>query len=148
MTDSGCEYGYIFWYNGSEEGVLEEKVLLERQNNMKALPPYDLQEFRIKVSPSKHKIIVFKRTSNQINWKISYKSWFSFGEKEYLEEIYEKGKKIQVVHNTVPYDIWIYTMYGGSDFYFVMENKTKTDICKAKFKLNLTNMHDTDNPTA
>lgn len=39
-------------------------------------------------------------------------------------------------------------MYGGSDFYFVMENKTQTDICKAKFKLNLTNMHDTDNPTA
>lgn len=39
-------------------------------------------------------------------------------------------------------------MYGGSDFYFVMENKTLNDICKAKFKLNLTNMHDTDNPTA
>ena len=52
------------------------------------------------------------------------------------------------MHNQVPYEIWIYTMYGGSDFYFVMENKTKTDICKAKFKLNLTNMHDTDNPVA
>ena len=42
MTDSGCEYGYIFWYNGSEEGVLEEKVLLEQAQNFKALPPYDL----------------------------------------------------------------------------------------------------------
>jgi hypothetical protein len=30
MTDSGCEYGYLFWYNGSEEGVLEEKVVLEQ----------------------------------------------------------------------------------------------------------------------
>jgi len=64
MVDSGCEYGYIFWYNGSEEGVLEEKVVLEKFNNLKALPPYDLQDFRIKVSPGKHKIIVFKRTSN------------------------------------------------------------------------------------
>ena len=74
MTDSGCEYGYIFWYNGSEEGVLEEKVLLESVSNLQALPPYDLNDFRIKVSPGKHKIIVFKRTERQIDWKISYRS--------------------------------------------------------------------------
>jgi len=60
MVDSGCEYGYIFWYNGSEEGVLEEKVLLENATNIKGIPPYDLTDFRIKVSPGKHKIIVFK----------------------------------------------------------------------------------------
>ena len=39
-------------------------------------------------------------------------------------------------------------MYGGSDFYFVMENHTDNNLCKAKFKLNLTNMHDCDNPSA
>ena len=79
---------------------------------------------------------------------MSFKSRFSFGEKEYLEEIHEKGKKIQVVHNGTSYDIWIYTMYGGSDFYFLMENLTPKYLCKAKFKLNLTNMHDVDNPHA
>jgi hypothetical protein len=29
MTDSNCDYGYLFWYNGSDEGVLEEKVILD-----------------------------------------------------------------------------------------------------------------------
>lgn len=60
MEDSSCEYGYLFWYNGSDEGVLEEKVYLEQAVNFKALPPYDLRDFRVKVSPGKHKIIVFK----------------------------------------------------------------------------------------
>lgn len=146
MKDSLCEYGYIFYYNGSDEGVLEEKVSFEQMHNMQPLEPYNQRDFRVKVSPGKHKIIVLKRLANSIKCSITYKSRFSFGEKQYLEEIYEKGKKIQVVHNKIPYDIWIYTMYGGSDFYFVMENKTDKCICKAKFKLNLTNMHDTDNP--
>jgi len=38
-------------------------------------------------------------------------------------------------------------MYGGSDFYFLMENHTENQLCKAKFKLDLRNMHDTDNPS-
>ena len=100
------------------------------------------------MSPGKHKIIVLQRTANRIRWQIDYKTRFSFGEKQYLEEIYEKGKKIQVVQDKKPYDIWVYTMYGGSDFYFVMENNTNDLLCKAKFKLDLRNMHDNDNPQA
>lgn len=30
MTDSNCEYGFLFWFNESEEGVLEEKVVLDK----------------------------------------------------------------------------------------------------------------------
>jgi hypothetical protein len=41
MTDSLCEYGYIFWYNGSEEGVLEEKVSMNNLQNVESLPPYN-----------------------------------------------------------------------------------------------------------
>lgn len=94
MTDANCEYGFLFWYNESEEGVLEEKVVLEKSQNFNGLAPYDLIDFRVKVSPGKHKIIVFKRTDPLVKWKFNFKSRFSFGEKEYLEEIYEKGKKI------------------------------------------------------
>ena len=62
MTDSMCEYGYLFWYNGSDEGVLEEKVFLDNMVNLEATGPYNVQDFRVKVSPGKHKIVVFKRT--------------------------------------------------------------------------------------
>mmetsp|Transcript_12873 Transcript_12873/g.14500 ORF Transcript_12873/g.14500 Transcript_12873/m.14500 type:complete len:214 (-) Transcript_12873:15-656(-) len=59
-----------------------------------------------------------------------------------------KVNKIQVTYNKQPYDIWIYTMYGGSDFYFLMENHSEDQLCKAKFKLDLRNMHDIDNPSS
>ena len=41
MTDSLAEYGYLFWYNGSEEGVLEEKVFYDNLWNVKSMAPYD-----------------------------------------------------------------------------------------------------------
>ena len=147
MTDSLAEYGYIFYYNGSDEGVLEEKINFSEIVNLEPMAPYNQNDIKIKVSPGKHKIIILKRLERKIRYSVNYKSRFSFGEKQYLEEIYEKGKKIQVTHNNINYEIWIYTMYGGSDFYFVMENKTEKDLCKAKFKLDLRNMHDNDNPT-
>ena len=46
MTDSLCEYGYVFWYNGSEEGVLEEKVIMNNLRELESLAPYNgLKEF-------------------------------------------------------------------------------------------------------
>lgn len=49
------------------------------------------------------------------------------------------------MHESIPYNIWVYTMYGGTDFFFLLENKESKKLCKARFKLNLRNMHDTDN---
>ena len=45
MEETHCEYGYIFWYNGSDEGVLEEKVSFTQMNNVHPMAPYDLDNF-------------------------------------------------------------------------------------------------------
>lgn len=147
IKDSNCEYGFLFFYNASTDAVLEEKINFTSLENLVLMHPYEGTSAKIKVSAGKSKIIILRRTDRHCRYDVEYKTRFSFGEKKYLEDIYDKGKKIQVVCNKIPYDIWIYTMYGGSDFYFLMENHTTSSLCKAKFKLDLRNMHDTDNPS-
>ena len=147
VKDSNCEYGYLFYHNGSTDAVLEEKINFSNLENLQLMEPYEGTSAKIKVSAGKSKIILLKRLDRHCKYDVEYKTRFSFGEKKYLEEIYDKGKKIQVTYNQKAYDIWIYTMYGGSDFYFLMENHTDNQLCKAKFKLDLRNMHDTDNPS-
>lgn len=146
VKDSKCEYGFLFFNNASKDAVLEEKINFTSLENLKLMEPYEGTSAKIKVSSGKSKIILLKRLDRYCKFDVEYKTRFSFGEKQYLEEIYDKGKKIQVTYNKQAYDIWIYTMYGGSDFYFLMENHSENQLCKAKFKLDLRNMHDTDNP--
>jgi hypothetical protein len=146
IGDSKCEYGFLFFNNSSTDAVLEEKINFTNLENLELMEPYEGTSAKIKVSAGKSKIVILKRTDRHCKYDVEYKTRFSFGEKKYLEEIYDKGKKIQVTYNKQAYDIWIYTMYGGSDFYFLMENHTDNQLCKAKFKLDLRNMHDTDNP--
>lgn len=148
VKDSNCEYGYVFYYNASKDAVLDEKINFKDLQNLELMPPYQGPSTKIKVSAGKSKIILLKRLDRYCKYEVEYKTRFSFGEKKYLEEIYDKGKKIQVTYNKQAYDIWIYTMYGGSDFYFLMENHTEDQLCKAKFKLDLRNMHDNDNPSS
>jgi hypothetical protein len=148
VADSRCEYGFLFYQNASTDAVLEEKISFTKLENLELMEPYSGTSAKIKVSAGKSKIIVLRRTDRYCKYEVEYKTRFSFGEKKYLEEIYDKGKKIQVTYNKEPFDIWIYTMYGGSDFYFLMENHTESQLCKAKFKLDLRNMHDLDNPSA
>lgn len=148
VKDSKCEYGFVFYSNQSKDAVLEEKINFTRLENLELMEPYSGKSAKIKVSAGKSKIIVLKRLDRYCKYEVEYKTRFSFGEKKYLEEIYDKGKKIQVTYNKQAYDIYIYTMYGGSDFYFLMENHTDSQLCKAKFKLDLRNMHDIDNPSA
>lgn len=148
VADSRCEYGFLFYQNASTDAVLEEKINFTKLENLELMEPYSGTSAKIKVSAGKSKIIVLRRTDRYCKYEVEYKTRFSFGEKKYLEEIYDKGKKIQVTYNKAPFDIWIYTMYGGSDFYFLMENHTESQLCKAKFKLDLRNMHDLDNPSA
>ena len=147
IRDSNCEYGFIFYSNQSSDAVLEEKINFTKLENLELMPPYEGTSAKIKVSAGKSKIIILRRVDRYAKYDVEYKTRFSFGEKKYLEEIYDKGKKIQVTYNKKAYDIWIYTMYGGSDFYFLMENHTENQLCKAKFKLDLRNMHDIDNPS-
>ncbi|CAI2386441.1 unnamed protein product [Moneuplotes crassus] len=148
VTDSKCEYGFLFYYNDSKDAVLEEKINFSRLDNLELADPYSGTAAKIKVSAGKSKIVILRRTDRYCKYEVEYKTRFSFGEKKYLEEIYDKGKKIQVTYNKEPFDIFIYTMYGGSDFYFLMENHTEDKLCKAKFKLDLRNMHDIDNPSS
>lgn len=148
IRDSNCEYGFIFYSNQSADAVLEEKINFTRLDNLELMAPYSGTSAKIKVSAGKSKIIILKRLDRYAKYDVEYKTRFSFGEKKYLEEIYDKGKKIQVTYNKKAFDIWIYTMYGGSDFYFLMENHTENQLCKAKFKLDLRNMHDIDNPSS
>jgi len=148
VVDSKCEYGFLFYFNGSKDAVLEEKIKFTRLDNLELLEPYNGTSAKIKVSAGKSKIILLGRQDRYCKYEVEYKTRFSFGEKKYLEEIYDKGKKIKVTYNKQPYDIIIYTMYGGSDFYFLMENHTENQLCKAKFKLDLRNMHDIDNPSS
>lgn len=148
VVDSKCEYGFVFYHNASSDAVLEEKINFTELENLELLAPYSGSSAKIKISAGKSKIIIMKRLDRYCKFEVEYKTRFSFGEKKYLEEIYDKGKKIQVTYNKQPFDIWIYTMYGGSDFYFLMENHTEDQLCKAKFKLDLRNMHDIDNPSA
>lgn len=148
VSDSKCEYGFVFFHNAASDAVLEEKINFKSLQNLEMMEPYSGTSAKIKVSPGKSKIIILKRTDRYCKYEVEYKTRFSFGEKKYLEEIYDQGKKIQVTYNKQAYDIWVYTMYGGSDFYFLMENHTDNQLCKAKFKLDLRNMHDNDNPSA
>ncbi|CAI2386825.1 unnamed protein product [Moneuplotes crassus] len=148
VTDSKCEYGFLFYYNDSKDAVLEEKINFSALDNLELAEPYSGTSAKIKVSAGKSKIVILKRLDRYCKYEVEYKTRFSFGEKKYLEEIYDKGKKIQVTFNKKPYDIFVYTMYGGSDFYFLMENHTDDKLCKAKFKLDLRNMHDIDNPSS
>jgi len=148
VSDSKSEYGFLFYHNASSDAVLEEKINFTQLENLQLMEPYTGKTAKIKVSAGRSKIIVLKRLERYCKFEVEYKTRFSYGEKQYLEEIYDKGKKIQVTYNKTAYDIWIYTMYGGSDFYFLMENHTENQLCKAKFKLDLRNMHDLDNPSA
>jgi calpain-15 len=148
IKDSNCEYGFVFYQNASSDAVLEEKINFTELENLELLAPYTGTSAKIKISAGKSKIIILKRLDRYCKFEVEYKTRFSFGEKKYLEEIYDKGKKIQVTYNKQPFDIWIYTMYGGSDFYFLMENHSEDKLCKAKFKLDLRNMHDIDNPSS
>lgn len=147
IKDSKCEYGFVFYNNQSTDAVLEEKINFTKLENLELMAPYSGTSAKIKVSAGKSKIILLRRLDRYCKYDVEYKTRFSFGEKKYLEEIYDKGKKIQVTYNKKPYDIWVYTMYGGSDFYFLMENHTDDKLCKAKFKLDLRNMHDIENPS-
>ena len=56
------------------------------------MEPYSGTSAKIKVSAGKSKIILLRRLDRYCKFDVEYKTRFSFGEKKYLEEIYDKGK--------------------------------------------------------
>ena len=56
------------------------------------------------------------------------------------------GTSVQIEYDCRPYDIFFYVMWGGYDFYLMMENNTADDVCMARFTLTLTNMQDAEQP--
>ena len=56
VTDSKCEYGFLFYYNASTDAVLEEKINFTKLDNLELMAPYSGTSAKIKVSAGKSKI--------------------------------------------------------------------------------------------
>ena len=135
ITDSKCEYGYLYYQNNSEDGTLVEKILFKKLENYVFLPPYDDQnlELEVVVPPKESRIVIMRRTAREASYSIAYYAKFEYTDNKYIKDLQHKGKKITATYKDVEYDIFVYTMYGGSSFYFLFSNETADYECDATF---------------
>lgn len=69
ITDSGAEYGYVYYQNDStEDAIIYETCLFNKLENFEILPPYDKgyngnkNQIQVNVKPNSNAIIVLRRT--------------------------------------------------------------------------------------
>ena len=98
------------------------------------------------VPPGEERILVIKKLSPSCSYSIQRQYYFTQGQQNYLNMVKTHGTSVQIEYDCRPYDIFFYVMWGGYDFYLMMENNTADDVCMARFALTLTNMQDAEQP--
>jgi hypothetical protein len=98
------------------------------------------------VGPGESQIILFKKLSQACRFSMSRSYHFTESQASYESLVKTQGSKTQVEYDCYPFQIFFYTMWGGTDYYFLMENHEADHVCNATFGLTLENMQDVENP--
>ena len=122
VTDSKCEYGFLYYENNSSTATLKEYVQFTKFDNLEIMHPYEGTDFYIEVFPNSSELVILKRTKRACQFTCQYFTNFILPEDQQKEKIKKEGKKTQIRRkdeNTgdwVYYEIYFYCLNDGSGY--------------------------------
>ena len=76
LTDSKCEYGFLYYQNNNDETTLREYVQFSKLENMEPVTPYEGENLEVIVEPNTTEIVLFRRVARSCSFNCTYFSSF------------------------------------------------------------------------
>ena len=76
ITDSGTNFGYIF-YNNQSEKTLEEELQFTELEGLELMFPYEGRSAKVSVPAGERRIILLRRVGNKSSFNFNQRTTFS-----------------------------------------------------------------------